>query len=196
MRSRREGAEPLTKMRAAALYMILTGVMTMASCGGNNVNRPDPVASVDLHRYRGKWYEIAKIPNRFQRKCAGNTTAEYTLRADGTVLVVNSCLDHEGKRVIAEGIGKVTDPLTNARLKVSFVKLFGVNFFWGDYWILGLDKDYHYAVVGVPNRKYGWILSRRPELSSAEWTAVEAILRSQGYHPEDFERTRHSSPNE
>lgn len=196
MRLRLEGAELLTKLRVATLFMILTGVMTMASCGGNNVNEPEPVAAVDLNRYMGKWYELAKIPNRFQRKCAGNTTAEYTLRPDGTVLVVNSCLDNEEKRVIAKGIGKVTDPLTNAKLKVSFVHFIGMHFFWGDYWILGLDKDYHYAVVGVPSRKYGWILCRRPELSSAEWTAVEAVLRSQGYHSEDFERTRHSPQNE
>ncbi len=181
-------------LRATALYFLFASALVVPSCGGNQANAPVPVASVDLSRYMGKWYEIAKIPNRFQKKCAGNTTAEYTLRADGTVQVVNSCLDQEGKQVIAKGIGKVTDPLTNARLKVSFVSFFGMHFFWGDYWILGLDKNYRYAVVGVPSREYGWILGRKPELSSAEWTAVEAILRNQGYHWEDFERTRDSYP--
>jgi len=152
------------------------------------------VAFVDLNRYMGKWYEIAKIPNRFQKKCAGGTTAEYNLRSDGTVLVVNSCLDPKGKRMIAEGIARVTDPLTHAKLKVSFVRFLGVNLFWGDYWIVGLDTEYQYAVVGSPGRKYGWILSRKTELSNEEWVAVQYILRSQGYDLRDFERTRHLPP--
>jgi apolipoprotein D and lipocalin family protein len=155
---------------------------------------PQAVASVDLNRYMGKWYEIAKIPNRFQKKCGGGTTAEYKLQKDGTVLVVNSCLDHKGKRMTAKGIARVTDPVTHAKLKVSFVRFLGVNLFWGDYWIVGLDREYQYAVVGVPGRKYGWILGRKPELSNGDWIAVKDILRSQGYDPEDFERTRHLPP--
>jgi apolipoprotein D and lipocalin family protein len=154
---------------------------------------PQAVASVDITRYMGKWYEIAKIPNRFQKKCAGGTIAEYKLMADGTVLVVNSCLDPKGKRMVAKGIAKVTDPGTHAKLKVSFVRFLGMNFFWGDYWIVGLDREYQYAVVGVPGRKYGWILSRKPELSNEEWIAVKDILRSQGYNLRDFERTLHFS---
>jgi apolipoprotein D and lipocalin family protein len=166
-------------------------MIPLSSCGGNMADTPQAVASVDLNRYMGKWYEIAKIPNRFQKKCAGDTTAEYELMADGTVLVVNSCLDHKGKRMIAKGIAKVTDPVTHAKLKVSFVRFLGVNFFWGDYWILGLDREYQYAVVGVPDRKYGWILSRKTELSNEQWIAVKDILRRQGYNLGDFERTRH-----
>jgi len=148
---------------------------------------PQAVAPVDLKRYMGRWYETAKIPNRFQKKCARGTTAEYELRADGTVLVVNSCLDHEGKRMVAEGIAKVTDPVTHAKLKVSFVRFFGLNLFWGDYWIVGLDREYQYAVVGVPSRKYGWILGRKPELSNEEWIAVKDILKSQGYEIQAFQ---------
>jgi apolipoprotein D and lipocalin family protein len=155
---------------------------------------PQVVASVDLRRYMGKWHEIAKIPNRFQKKCTAGTTAEYKLQKDGTVLVVNSCFDHKGKRKIAKGIAKVTDPATHAKLKVSFVRFLGVNLFWGDYWIVGLDREYQYAVVGVPGRKYGWVLGRKPELSNEEWIDVKNILRSQGYNPGDFERTRHSPP--
>lgn len=155
------------------------------------VKKPQTVASVDLNRYMGKWYEIAKIPNRFQKRCAGGTTAEYRLRADGTVLVMNSCLDPKGKRMIAKGIAKVTDPVTRTKLKVSFVRFLVMNLFWGDYWIVGLDREYQYAVVGVPSRKYGWILSRKTELSNIEWIAVKNILNRQGYKLGDFERTRH-----
>lgn len=172
-------------------HLAFTVLILSSACGGNMTDAPQAVASVDLNRYMGKWYEIAKIPNRFQKKCAGDITAEYKLQKDGTVLVVNSCLDDEGKRMVAKGIAKVSDPVTDAKLKVSFVRFLGVHLFWGDYWIVGLDREYQYAIVGVPSRKYGWILGRRPELSNEEWIAVKDILRSQGYKPEDFERTRH-----
>ena len=172
-------------------FCLVLTAMILSSARGGNMKTPQTVASVDLNRYMGKWYEIAKIPNRFQKKCSGRTTAEYKLRAGGTVLVVNSCLDDEGKRMVAKGIAKVSDPVTDAKLKVSFVRFLGVHLFWGDYWIVGLDREYQYAIVGGPSRKYGWILGRRPELSNEEWIAVKDILRSQGYKLEDFERTRH-----
>ncbi|MFZ0450972.1 MAG: lipocalin family protein [Desulfatiglandaceae bacterium] len=179
-------------MRLSYFFLAFTLMILSCTSGRNMAGALQAVASVDLNRYMGRWYEIAKIPNRFQKKCAGGTTAEYQLRADGTVLVVNSCLDHKGKSMVAEGIAKVTDPVTHAKLKVSFVRLLGMNLFWGDYWIVGLDREYQYAIVGVPSRKYGWILSRRPELSNEQWLDVKGILRSQGYNLGDFERTRHS----
>lgn len=180
--------EPIT-LRYFFLAFIV--IIVLSSCGGNMANAPQAVASVDLNRYMGKWYEIAKIPNRFQKKCAGGTTAEYKLRKDGTVLVVNLCLDQKGERIIAKGTAKVVDPLTNARLKVSFVRFLGVNLFWGDYWIVGLDREYQYAIVGVPSRKYGWILGRRPGLSNEEWITVKDILKSQGYGIKAFQKTPH-----
>jgi len=93
--------------------------------------------------------------------------------------------------MVAKSIAKVSDPVTDAKLKVSFVRFLGVHLFWGDYWIVGLDREYQYAIVGGPSRKYGWIPGRRPEFSNEEWIAVKDILRSQGYKLEDFERTRH-----
>ena len=108
---------------------------------------PVPIRSVDLQQYAGLWYEIAKIPNPFQKKCARNTTAEYTLRDDGKIDVVNRCVKENGKFITAKGLAKSAGAETNAKLKVSFVNLLGIRLFWGDYWILGLDEDYKWAVV-------------------------------------------------
>jgi len=155
---------------------------------------PTPIEYVDLEKYVGLWYEIAKIPNRFQRKCVGNTTAFYSLREDGRIDVVNRCFDKNRKPIEAKGIAKVVNKKSNARLQVSFVRLFCFSLFWGDYWILGLDEDYTYAIVGTPNRKYGWILCRRSSLSEKELDQIFSLLREQGYDPDDFELTIHSSP--
>jgi apolipoprotein D and lipocalin family protein len=147
------------------------------------------VANVDLDRYKGLWYEIAKIPNRFQRKCTSGTTAQYALRNDGKIDVINRCFDKEGKVIEARGIARIVDTESNAKLKVSFVKVLGLSLFWGDYWIIGLGEDYEYAIVGTPNRKYGWILSRTPALSQEKLENIFNLLREQGYNPEEFEMT-------
>jgi len=149
-------------------------------------NSPVTVDSVDLTKYAGLWYEIAKIPNRFQKSCARNTTAEYKLRADGNIDVINKCVEENGNINEAKGIAEVVDTTTNAKLEVSFVRILGIQLFWGDYWIIGLDKDYKYAVVGTPSRKYGWILSRTPGLSTGNMNTIYNILREQGYNPKDF----------
>ncbi len=144
------------------------------------------VNSVDLNKYIGTWYEIAKIPNSFQNKCARNTTATYILRNDGNIDVINKCIEADGSLDEAKGIAKVTDKKSNSKLEVSFVRIFGISLFWGDYWIIGLDKDYRYAVVGTPSRKYGWILSRTPQLAKNDLEEIYHILKQQGYNINDF----------
>jgi len=145
------------------------------------------VSSVDLSRYVGRWHEIAKIPNRFQKKCVGDTTAEYSLRPDGQIDVLNSCRVADGTIDTARGVAKIVDRQTNARLKVSFVQFLGMRLFWGDYWILGLGDNYEYAVIGTPGRKYGWILSRTPQMSQENLEKARQILRQQGYRVESFQ---------
>jgi apolipoprotein D and lipocalin family protein len=147
---------------------------------------PTTVENVDLQRYTGLWYEIARIPNWFQNKCAGQVTAVYTLRSDGRVEVLNSCRTRKGKTAQAKGLAKVVDQRTNAKLKVSFFRPLGISLFWGDYWIIGLDPDYRWAVVGDPQRKYGWILARDPQINSGEMTKIQSLLQVKGYRPEDF----------
>ena len=148
------------------------------------------VDSVDLKKYIGTWYEIAKIPNWFQKSCNCRTTATYTLRDDGRIDVVNRCTESDGTINEARGIARVVDTLTRSKLEVSFVRILGIRLFWGDYWIIGLADDYRYAVVGSPSRKYAWILSRTPGMSEADKQAVFGLLRSQGYDPASFVPTR------
>lgn len=145
------------------------------------------VKQVDLNKYVGLWYEIAKIPNSFQDHCAYGTTAEYKLLEDGRIEVINKCYEKDGEADIADGIAEVVDTKTNAKLEVSFVSFFGIRPFWGDYWIIGLDENYQWAVVGTPSRKYGWILSRTPVLPKETMQHLFALLKDQHYNPDDFE---------
>jgi apolipoprotein D and lipocalin family protein len=146
-----------------------------------------PVSRVDLARYAGIWYEIAKIPNRFQKQCARDTLAQYTLRPDGRINVVNQCIKRNGSVDQARGIAKVVDAETGAKLKVSLVSLLGWRPFWGDYWIVGLDPNYRWAVVGAPNRKYGWILARSKTLDANSLETISAIIERNGYQRGSFQ---------
>lgn len=151
------------------------------------------VLKVDLKKYSGLWYEIAKIPNWFQDQCAYGTTAEYKIDEDGEIEVINKCYDEDGEPDVAEGVAQVVDKKTNAKLEVSFVSFLGIRPFWGDYWIIGLDQNYNWAVVGTPNRKYGWILSRTPVLPDETMKTIFDILKTSGYKPDDFEMTVHKN---
>jgi apolipoprotein D and lipocalin family protein len=135
------------------------------------------VSSVDLKRYIGEWYEIARFPLRFQKDCVGSK-ATYTLQDDGTILVLNQCYDKSFNGKLREARGKawVVDTSTNAKLKVSF--------FWpfsGDYWIIELGKDYEYAVIGHPDREYLWILSRTKTMDADLYEAILSRLRAAYY---------------
>ena len=173
---------------ALAVGMLVCAPPAAASADEDaEANPVTPVANVDLTRYAGTWYEIAKIPNRFQEQCVRGTTAEYSLREDGRITVLNSCFKEDGGRDEAEGVAKIEDSVTNARLKVSFVSFLGWRPFWGDYWVIGLDADYGWAIVGTPDRKYGWILARTPTLDVGVLETVFAILEKNGYDREFFE---------
>ncbi len=172
--------------------LLLVALQADAQQKNSVETEPVTVDSVDLNRYVGTWYEIARIPNSFQKKCAMNTTATYRLRPDGNIDVINRCVESDGSENIAQGIAKVVDPKTNAKLEVSFVRFLGIQLFWGDYWIIGLDREYRWAIVGNPSRKYGWILSRTPTLSAYGRQVVTDILLKQGYNPDDFVPTEQS----
>ena len=176
-------------MRNKIFFLIILFLSTTLSIGQEMQNEPKTVKYVDLKKYAGLWYEIAKIPNRFQKHCKSGTTAKYDLKDDGKIVVINSCIDEDGERDDAEGIARLVDASSNAKLEVSFVSILGINLFWGDYWIIGLGKDYEYVVVGTPTRKYGWILSRTPKLSDEKLKETFKILKSQGYEPNKFEMT-------
>ena len=154
---------------------------------------PRTVDLVDLQRYMGLWYEIAALPNFFQRQCVGDTTADYRLRDDGRVAVINRCRKDSGEIDEAQGIARSADPATNAKLEVSFVNVFGKQLFWGDYWIIDLGADYDYVLVGMPSRRWGWILAREPNPSRQEIDVWLERLREQGYDPKAFVLTDQSA---
>ena len=132
------------------------------------------VPGVELDKYLGKWYEIAHLPARFQKDCT-DTTATYTLSKNGNISVLNECT-RNGKVKQAKGRAKVVDKNTGAKLKVTFFWPF-----YGDYWIIDLGKDYDYAVVGTPNRKYLWILSRTPKMKEKLFSQLIESAKSKGF---------------
>jgi apolipoprotein D and lipocalin family protein len=171
-------------------FKLLTVLLSIVSLYAQQ-SSPKTVDYVDLKKYVGLWYEIAKIPNRFQSQCVKGTTAKYTLNENGEIDVINSCIDEDNETDDANGLARVVDKKTNAKLEVSFVSFFGWRPFWGDYWIIGLDENYQWAIVGTPNRKYGWILSRTPKLEAEILDKIFSILKEQGYNPKDFEMSKH-----
>ncbi|MFG6431769.1 lipocalin family protein [Roseateles sp. LYH14W] len=146
------------------------------------------VASVDLARYAGAWYEIALLPNRFQKQCVADTQARY--RLDGErVEVFNRCRMADGRVDDIKGHAKVVDGSGNAKLRVTFFWPF-----YGDYWVLALDPDYRQVLVGAPNRKYAWVLARTPQLDDS---ALEALLdraAALGFEKTSFKRTPQTQP--
>jgi len=146
----------------------------------------ETVSGVDLDRYAGTWHEIARLPNRFQKHCVADVTAEYRLRDDGRIDVLNRCRDANGEYDQANGVARVVDPATRSKLEVSFVSLFGWQLFWGDYWIIDLDPDYQHVVIATPSRRYAWVLARAQTLSSSTREQVQQVLRSAGYDPAEL----------
>ncbi len=161
--------------------IVMAAVLGVASCSDQPVNRdasvPLSVAdNVDIERYLGDWYEIARFENRFQEGCVG-VTARYARREDGLISVTNVCRNAAGEVTdTAEGRARLVDRTSNARLEVSF---FGP--FWGDYWILDLAEDYAWALVGEPSGRYLWILARTPSLPDDVLQARLQTLRDLGY---------------
>jgi apolipoprotein D and lipocalin family protein len=173
---------------AVILSISIVFLISCASSQNKDLPPLTTVSQVDLNKYVGLWYEVAKIPNSFQDQCAYGTTAEYKIDDDGrNIIVKNSCYDAKGNIDVAEGLAKVVDKNTNAKLEVSFFSILGIRPFWGDYWIIGLDKNYEWAVIGTPNRKYGWVLSRTPSLPDSTMQSIFELLKSQHYNPDDFE---------
>lgn len=159
-------------------------IMLLCSCAtaGTSAAPLETVAQVDLARYMGTWFEIASFPQRFQKGCT-DSRAEYRVRSDGDVEVMNSCLK-DGKVDTVKGKAWVKDKATNAKLKVSF--------FWpfrGDYWIIDLGKDYEFAVVSAPSRKYLWILSRTPKMEEPRYQEIVNRLKDRGFDVALLSRT-------
>ncbi|WP_299984516.1 lipocalin family protein [uncultured Pontibacter sp.] len=161
---------------------VLLGTIIISSCSSTNAPL-ETVPVVDLKRYMGKWYEIASIPQRFTKGCTC-TTADYKLNADeGYVEVYNSCLK-EGKVSDVKGKAFPVEGSSNSKLRVQF--------FWpfkGDYWILELDPDYRYVMVGAPDRESLWFLSRTPTMDEATYARLKQLAKSKGFPVEQLQMT-------
>ena len=180
------------KIPLCIFVLLLFILNSCVAKNGNLMNPLETVSFVDLNRYAGLWYEIARYHHKFQEGCFGSR-ATYSLRDDGRITVINECFDgsFSGKLRSVKGKAWVVDKETNARLKVSF--------FWpfaGDYWIIDLGENYEYAVVGHPARKYLWILARTPEMDDKVYEAILMRLEQQEYDTAKLIRTLQKPGNQ
>ncbi len=179
-----------------ALGMLM--LITLAAVSFVNVHQGGPmiVKDVDVEGYMGTWYAVASIPTTFEKGCIQGTTAYYRLLPNGQVEVTNTCYNAAGEPSRVIGRAWIPDPSQTGKLKVSFVRLLGISFFAGDYWVVDLPADYSYAVVGHPERKFGWILSRTPTLPDDVLAGIYERLERIGYRRDQFvaiDQTMHLS---
>ena len=165
-------------MRISALFLLGVAAVVGKVAFAESKAALQTVPHVDLTRYVGRWYEIARYPTRFEKDCASDVTATYTQLSGGKIEVLNECRKAGGQVKRSKGTARVVDKRTNAKLKVTF--------FWpfsGNYWIIDLAPDYSYAVVGEPDRKYLWILSRSSQLTESVYGQILTRVRELGYDP-------------
>jgi len=182
-----------------ALFSLLLLVYSPVYSQSNSQATDDSVKtiiSLDVAKYLGAWYEIAKFPNWFQRKCVSNTKAVYSVRPDGNLKVLNSCKNAEGELLDAEGTARQIGPKDSPKLEVRFAPawLSFLPMVWGDYWIIDLDAQYQVAAVSDPRREYLWILSRTPQLDKKVYDDLLQRLQGQQFDTRKLEITPQSSP--
>ena len=151
------------------------------------------VKQLDLNRYLGTWYEIAKFPAWFQKKCVADTRAEYSLLPGGKVQVINLCRQESGEMKEAVGSARQIGEKTSSRLEVRFAPawLSFIPAVWGDYWVIDLDPKYQLVAVSEPKREYLWILSRTTKVDSAAYDALLGRLTRKGFDLQLLEKTIH-----
>jgi apolipoprotein D and lipocalin family protein len=176
----------------AAARNALLSLAAVAALGlSASAHAADPVAPLktidrlDLPRYMGRWYELARYPNRFQNQCTGPATADYSLLPGGSVQVLNRCPRGEGKVDEALGEARRVGAEGAAMLQVRFAPawLSFLPMVWGNYWVVELDAGYQLAVVSEPQREYLWVLSRTPTLAPGQWAALTTRLQALGFDP-------------
>lgn len=153
------------------VLLALSAMSVLAGCAATHTALPTQ-SGVDLKAYSGTWYEQARLPNRFQKDCSGEVQADYALQPDGTIRVTNRCRTTGGDTKVAEGEGrlsKAADPRDPSKLEVRFAPAWTswLPMVWGDYWILKLEGDDQYSLVGTPDREYLWVLSREQHADKA-----------------------------
>lgn len=166
------------RLRSPCLALLLL-LATAAAWAASPVTS---VPALDMGRYAGQWHEIAHLPVSFQKKCVGDITATYSLRGDGRISVHNVCRIDDGTRIAADGVARPVEGHPG-QLQVRFVPdwLAWAPLVWADYWVIALDPDYQWALVGDPDRKYLWILSRSPSMDRALFAQIKARAEAVGY---------------
>jgi apolipoprotein D and lipocalin family protein len=162
------------------IFMSTLIVATAPAAASALANQPVP--TLDLQRYLGQWHEIAHLPMFFQRKCLDTITATYTANPDGTISVHNACRDKDGSIDASDGVARKVEGRA-AALKVRFAPswLAWLPAVWADYWVVDLDANYQWAVVGGPSRKYMWVLSRTPTMSRETFQQITRRAQQRGY---------------
>ncbi len=166
-------------MRLMKPNFFLAPLLALAGCVFHPVGNaavPMPAKPVDVTQYLGKWYEVARYDQWFERGCT-SATATYTLRPDGMLGITNACVKADGTAQVAQARGKIVPDSGNARLKVSF---FGP-FFIGNYWVMDHAEDYSWTIVGEPTGRFLWLLDRRDNLTEDEVKAFYARAAALGY---------------
>ena len=181
---------------------VAVALLTVAASQSAAASQPTAplrvVQEVDLQRYAGTWYEIARLPNRFQRACVSDVTATYALQPDNRIAVTNRCRQSDGNMREARGVARRVEGRPPSVLKVRFAPaiLSFLPMVWGEYQIIELGADYDYAVVGTPDRSYLWILARRPVMDPPLYQRVLDGVRAQGFDVSALVPTAHRGSGE
>lgn len=177
-------------------FVLAVCVVALAGCASATTSKDaaplQPIATLDVPRYMGTWYEIAKYPNWFQKKCVSDTRADYSLQADGRVQVINRCREASGQMSEAVGMARQIGAADSAQLEVRFAPawLSFLPMVWGDYWVIDLDPEYKLVAVSEPGREYLWVLSRTPVVDDQAYEALTVRLAARGFDLGKLERTK------
>jgi apolipoprotein D and lipocalin family protein len=179
-------------MKLAKIFSTLLLTIALSTGSVQAADAVQAIPKLDVSRYLGRWYEIAKFPNQFQKKCVSDTSAEYSLLANGQISVLNQCRLADGALQIAEGLARQIGGPQSAKLEVRFAPawLSFLPFVWGNYWVIDLDERYELAAVSEPNREYLWILSRTPVVDEASYKALLHRLASVGLDVQKLEKSK------
>jgi apolipoprotein D and lipocalin family protein len=191
--------QSLSRSLIAALCICLSAWIPLASAQAPSAEIPpaplEAIASLDVPRYMGTWYEVAKYPNWFQKRCIANTSATYAIQPNGMLQVLNRCQKEDGSMSEALGAAKQVGDANSPKLEVRFAPawLSFLPFVWGNYWVIDLDPQYQLAAVSEPSRKYLWILSRTKTVEPNAYEALLQRLKQQGFNLDAIEISKQTT---
>jgi apolipoprotein D and lipocalin family protein len=166
-------------------FLLIFVTLTNHACASVDKNQAEltVVPNIEVNRYMGKWYEVARLPNRFQNMCESNVSATYAQKTNGRLSVTNLCKKSDGSITSVEGEARqASNSAQNSKLQVRFAPAW-LSWLpvWGDYWIIDLAPDYSYAVIGEPSREYLWLLSRTPKMDAALYEKILVEAKAKGF---------------